>query len=228
VRTLSGGESQRIRLASQIGSQLVGILYVLDEPSIGLHQHDNYKLINSLKNLRDIGNSVIVVEHDKAMIEESDYFIDIGPGAGVHGGEIILTTEPQKLNGTPEIYEKSLTAQYLKNKKKIDVPAKRREGSGKSIILKGARGNNLKKVKMELPLGKFVCVTGMSGSGKSTLINDTLYPILSKHFFKSTKAPLPYDSIEGLELVDKVIEIDQAPIGRTPRSNPALTRGCLL
>lgn len=226
VNTLSGGESQRIRLASQIGSKLVGIMYVLDEPSIGLHQHDNHKLIESLKNLRDIGNSVIVVEHDKAMIEESDFFIDMGPGAGVHGGTITLTAEPSQLSKlNKKDLNQSLTAQYLLDGKKIEVPAKRREGSGKSLILKGCRGNNLKNVTLDLPLGKFVCITGMSGSGKSSLINDTLYPILSKHFFNSGAMPLEYDKIEGLDIIDKVIEIDQTPIGRTPRSNPATYTG---
>lgn len=226
VRSLSGGESQRIRLASQIGSQLVGIMYVLDEPSIGLHQHDNYKLINSLKKLRDMGNTVLVVEHDKSMIEESDFFIDIGPGAGVHGGEIIIEESPDKIasiNSTR--LDRSLTVQYLRNMRKIDVPAKRREGSGNSLVLKGATGNNLRKVNVEIPLGKMICVTGMSGSGKSTLINDTLYPILSREFTRSNKMPLHYESVSGLEHIDKVIEINQAPIGRTPRSNPATYTG---
>jgi excinuclease ABC subunit A len=226
VRSLSGGESQRIRLASQIGSELVGIMYVLDEPSIGLHQHDNYKLINSLKNLRDLGNTVIVVEHDKAMIQESDHFIDMGPGAGVHGGEVVLSSTPQKLkklkNGD---IERSLTAKYLLNKNKIEIPEKRLEGNGKRLILIGAKGNNLQDVTLEMPLGLMVCVTGMSGSGKSTLINDTLYPILSKHFYRSHRLPLKYDKIEGLEHVEKVIDIDQSPIGRTPRSNPATYTG---
>jgi excinuclease ABC subunit A len=226
VRTLSGGESQRIRLASQIGSELVGIMYVLDEPSIGLHQHDNHKLINSLKNLRNLGNTVIVVEHDKAMIEESDHFIDMGPGAGVHGGEVVLSSTPKKLkklkNG--EI-ERSLTAKYLLDKNKIEIPEERIAGNGKRLILHGAKGNNLKNVTLELPLGLMICVTGMSGSGKSTLINDTLYPILSKHFYRSHRLPLKYDKIEGLEHVEKVIDIDQAPIGRTPRSNPVTYTG---
>lgn len=226
VRTLSGGESQRIRLASQIGSKLVGIMYVLDEPSIGLHQHDNNKLIESLKKLRDLGNTLIVVEHDKAMIEKSDFFVDIGPGAGVHGGEIILTGNPSALhklgNGAAK---KSLTAQYLLNMKKIDVPEIHRKGNGKSIKLTGATGNNLKNITLNLPLGLNVCVTGMSGSGKSSLINDTLYPILSKHFHNSLATPLPYKKIEGLDNIDKVIEIDQSPIGRTPRSNPATYTG---
>ncbi len=226
VRTLSGGESQRIRLASQIGSELVGIMYVLDEPSIGLHQHDNNKLINSLKNLRDLGNTVVVVEHDKAMMEQSDFVVDIGPGAGVHGGEIILSEEPAKFGKLPKkTVEKSLTAQYIIHKKKIEYTPKRRKGNGKRLILHGARGNNLKKVDLEIPLGLSVCITGMSGSGKSSLINDTLYPILSRKFYKSNAVPLPYVSIEGLEYIDKVIEIDQSPIGRTPRSNPATYTG---
>ncbi|MGE5478867.1 MAG: excinuclease ABC subunit UvrA [Chloroflexota bacterium] len=222
TRTLSGGESQRIRLASQIGSKLVGIMYVLDEPSIGLHQHDNNKLIDSLKKLRDLGNSVIVVEHDKAMIESSDYFIDIGPGAGVHGGEIVLEAEPHKINGSSD---KSITAQYLAGYRQISVPEARRVGNGKSVILKGATGNNLKNVTVSIPLGTMTLITGMSGSGKSTLINDTLYPILTKKFNRTIINPLPYGSIEGLESIDKVIEIDQSPIGRTPRSNPATYTG---
>lgn len=226
VRTLSGGESQRIRLASQIGSKLVGIMYVLDEPSIGLHQHDNNKLINSLKELRDLGNTVIVVEHDKAMIEESDYLVDMGPGAGVHGGEVVLALNTDELKKKKKSELKnSLTAQYIKNYKKIDIPKERRQPNGKFLSLKGASGNNLKDVDLNIPLGMFVCITGMSGSGKSTLINDTLYPILSKHFYKSIAQPLQYKSIEGLELIDKVIEIDQTPIGRTPRSNPATYTG---
>lgn len=226
VRTLSGGESQRIRLASQIGSELVGILYVLDEPSIGLHQHDNDKLIRSLKKLRDLGNTVIVVEHDKAMMEESDYVIDIGPGAGVHGGEIMLTSRPEDFAKLKKKdIEKSLTAQYIINKKKINMPDERRQGNGKRIILEGARGNNLKNVKLEIPLGLSVCVTGLSGSGKSSLINDTLYPILARHYFNSTIVPREYNTISGLEHIDKVIEINQSPIGRTPRSNPATYTG---
>ena len=229
VRTLSGGESQRIRLASQIGSQLVGIMYVLDEPSIGLHQHDNNKLINSLKKLRDIGNTVIVVEHDKAMIEQSDFLIDIGPGAGIHGGNIILTANPKELlkNINRHIgYQNSLTAQYLTGDKEIAIPEKRREGNGLFIEVKGAKGNNLKNVSLKLPLGTFTCITGMSGSGKSTLINDTLYPILTNHFQRiSNLTPLEYKEVAGLDNIDKVIEIDQAPIGRTPRSNPATYTG---
>ncbi len=226
TKTLSGGESQRIRLAAQIGSDLVGIMYVLDEPSIGLHQYDNDKLIESLKRLRDLGNSVIVVEHDKAMIEKSDYIIDIGPGAGIHGGEILFASPPKEIiNSNNSIVEKSLTAQYLKGIKKINYPKKRRTDKDKYLVLYGARGNNLKNIDVKFPLGKLICITGLSGSGKSTLINDTLYPILSKHFYKSNTIPLPYNKIEGLEYLDKVIEIDQKPIGRTPRSNPATYTG---
>jgi excinuclease ABC subunit A len=225
-KTLSGGESQRIRLASQIGSQLVGITYVLDEPSIGLHQHDNYKLIDSLKNLRDLGNSVIVVEHDRSMIEESDWFIDIGPKAGVHGGEIIFSAEPHKLKiVNPKEIERSVTAQYLLHQKKIEIKAGKRKSSEKFLTLHGARGHNLKNVDLEIPLGKFVCIAGLSGSGKSSLINDTLYPILNAHFYNGVRKPLAYDSIEGLENIDKIIEIDQSPIGKTARSNPATYTG---
>jgi excinuclease ABC subunit A len=215
-KSLSGGEAQRIRLATQIGSQLVGVLYILDEPSIGLHQRDNDKLIHSLEQLRDIGNSVIVVEHDKDMIERADYVIDIGPKAGKFGGEIIS-------KGTPAETLKSntITAQYLNGKMKIEIPSKRREGNGKLMKLTGATGNNLKNVSIELPLGKMICVTGVSGSGKSTLINGTLYPILNAYYFNGVKKPQPYKKIEGLDLIDKVINIDQSPIGRTPRSNPA-------
>ena len=228
ARTLSGGEAQRIRLATQIGSQLTGVLYILDEPSIGLHQRDNIKLIDSLKNLRDIGNSVIVVEHDKEMIEASDYVVDLGPRAGEHGGEVVAFGKPSELNGN------SLTAEYLSGKKKIHVPESRREGTGNFVTLKGATGNNLKDVTLKIPLGKFICVTGVSGSGKSTLITETLYRILSQKFFKSAEHPLPYKSIEGLskqgevyreKIIDKIIEIDQTPIGRTPRSNPATYTG---
>ena len=215
-KSLSGGEAQRIRLATQIGSQLVGVLYILDEPSIGLHQRDNERLIKSLESLRDIGNSVIVVEHDKDMIERADYVIDIGPKAGRFGGQIISKGTPKEL-----LKENTITAQYLNGKMKIEVPKTRREGNGKSIKLSGATGNNLKNVSIEIPLGKLVCVTGVSGSGKSTLINETLYPILNAHFFNAVKKPQPYKKIEGLEHIDKVINIDQSPIGRTPRSNPA-------
>ena len=225
AKSLSGGESQRIRLASQIGSQLVGVTYVLDEPSIGLHQHDNRKLILSLKNLRDLGNTVIVVEHDREMIEEADHVIDIGPGAGVHGGSITAEFTPEQIPVFAESNKDSLTLQYLSGRISIEIPENRREGNGASICLLGARGHNLQNVDLELPLGKFVCVTGMSGSGKSSLINETLYPILSRHFTTSELVPLPYDSISGVDAIDKVIEIDQSPIGRTPRSNPATYTG---
>ncbi|WP_347173842.1 excinuclease ABC subunit UvrA [Polaribacter uvawellassae] len=219
-KSLSGGEAQRIRLATQIGSQLVGVLYILDEPSIGLHQRDNQKLIDSLIKLRDIGNSVLVVEHDKDMIEAADFVFDIGPGAGRHGGEIVS-------EGTFEELKKhdTLTADYITGKKVIAVPKKRRKGNGKKIQLKGATGNNLKNVSVDFPLGKMICVTGVSGSGKSTLINETLYPILNAHIYRGVKKPMPYKSIKGLEHVDKVIDIDQSPIGRTPRSNPATYTG---
>ncbi len=216
ARSLSGGEAQRIRLATQIGSQLTGVLYILDEPSIGLHQRDNHKLIHALKDLRDIGNSVIVVEHDKDTILEADHVIDIGPGAGRHGGEIVASCSPKDIDGC-----NSITAHYVKGEKEIAVPKERRNGSGESITIYGASGNNLKSLEVSIPLGKFICVTGVSGSGKSTLINETFYPILSNHFYRSLKEPLKYDKIEGLEHLDKVIEIDQSPIGRTPRSNPA-------
>ncbi len=219
-KSLSGGEAQRIRLATQIGSQLVGVLYILDEPSIGLHQRDNEKLIKSLEQLRDIGNSVIVVEHDKDMIESADYVIDIGPKAGKFGGEIISIGTPAET-----LKHHTLTAQYLNGERKIEIPKKRREGSGKLLKLTGATGNNLKNVTIELPLGKLICVTGVSGSGKSTLINETLYPILNAFYFNGVKKPKPYKKIEGLEHIDKVIDIDQSPIGRTPRSNPATYTG---
>lgn len=215
-KSLSGGEAQRIRLATQIGSQLVGVLYILDEPSIGLHQRDNEKLIHSLEQLRDIGNSVIVVEHDKDMIERADYVIDIGPKAGKYGGEIISKGTPAEI-----LKHHTITAMYMNGEMKIEVPAKRREGNGKFLKLTGATGNNLKNVSIELPLGKMICVTGVSGSGKSTLINETLYPILNAYYFNGVKKPQPYKKIEGLEHIDKVIDIDQSPIGRTPRSNPA-------
>ncbi len=215
-KSLSGGEAQRIRLATQIGSQLVGVLYILDEPSIGLHQRDNDRLINSLENLRDIGNSILVVEHDKDMIVRADWVIDIGPKAGKYGGKIISEGTPKQL-----LAEHTLTAQYINGEKEIEVPKKRREGNGKFLKLTGATGNNLKNVSIELPLGKLICVTGVSGSGKSTLINETLYPILNAYYFNGVKKPQPYKKIEGLEHIDKVIDIDQSPIGRTPRSNPA-------
>ena len=215
-KSLSGGEAQRIRLATQIGSQLVGVLYILDEPSIGLHQRDNEKLIHSLEQLRDIGNSVIVVEHDKDMIERADYVIDIGPKAGKYGGEIISKGTPDEI-----LKDHTTTAMYLNGEMKIEIPKKRRPGNGKFLKLIGATGNNLKNVSIELPLGKMICVTGDSGSGKSTLINETLYPILNEFYFNGVKKPQPYKKIEGLEHIDKVIDIDQSPIGRTPRSNPA-------
>lgn len=233
ARSLSGGEGQRIRLATQIGTQLVGVLYILDEPSIGLHQRDNLKLIHSLKSLRDLGNTVIVVEHDKEMIEASDFVVDLGPGAGEHGGYVVTTGRPSqlrlqnnslKIRGNGDGVE-SMTALYLKGKKHIPLPAARRKGKGESIILEGATGNNLKSVRLNIPLGMFVCVTGVSGSGKSTLINETLFPILSKKFYKTKLVPLPHRSIKGLEHIDKVIDIDQSPIGRTPRSNPATYTG---
>ena len=215
-KSLSGGEAQRIRLATQIGSQLVGVLYILDEPSIGLHQRDNERLIKSLENLRDIGNSVIVVEHDKDMIERADYVIDIGPKAGRFGGKIISEGTPKEM-----LLGNTITAQYMNGKMKIEVPKERRVGNGKTLKLSGATGNNLKNVTVEFPLGQLICVTGVSGSGKSTLINETLYPILNAYFFNAVKKPQPYKKIEGLEHIDKVIAIDQSPIGRTPRSNPA-------
>lgn len=219
-RTLSGGESQRIRLATQIGSQLTGITYILDEPSIGLHQRDNQKLIEALRELTDIGNTVMVVEHDKDIMLASDYLIDLGPGAGAHGGELVA-------EGKPEAFLKmnTITADYLTERRNIEVPKERRKGNGHKLVLKGATGHNLKSVTAEFPLGTFTCITGVSGSGKSSLINETLYPILRQHFYKSIKKPLPYERIKGLEHVDKVIEIDQSPIGRTPRSNPATYTG---
>lgn len=218
--TMSGGESQRIRLATQIGSQLVNVLYILDEPSIGLHQRDNDRLIKSLKELRDLGNTVIVVEHDKDMMLNADYIVDIGPKAGRKGGEVVFQGTPAEMLKTHTI-----TAQYLNGEMSIEIPAKRREGNGKSITLHGASGNNLKNVDVDFPLGKLIVVTGVSGSGKSTLINETLQPILSQHFYRSLKKPMPYVSIEGLEFVDKVVNVDQSPLGRTPRSNPATYTG---
>jgi excinuclease ABC subunit A len=216
TKTLSGGESQRIRLATQIGSQLQGITYILDEPSIGLHQRDNQRLISALKHLRDIGNSVLVVEHDKDIMLASDFLIDIGPRAGKHGGEIVAAGTPEEV-----IRTNSETALFLRGMKKIQVPASRRKGNGQSILLKGVSGNNLRNLDIGFPLGKLIVVTGVSGSGKSTLINETLYPILNQHCFGSKASPLPYRTVSGLEHIDKVIEIDQSPIGRTPRSNPA-------
>ncbi|MCC6815855.1 MAG: excinuclease ABC subunit UvrA [Saprospiraceae bacterium] len=221
TNTLSGGESQRTRLATQIGSQLSGITYILDEPSIGLHQRDNQRLIQSLQELKKLDNTIIVVEHDKDIMMASDYIIDLGPGAGIHGGKIVA-------QGSPENFlkiEKSKTAQYLSGKLNISIPNKRRKGNGNFIGLHGARGNNLKNVSLKIPLGCFICVTGVSGSGKSSLINETLYPILRSHFYQSLQRPLPYDKVEGLEYIDKVVEIDQNPIGRTPRSNPATYTG---
>lgn len=216
TRTLSGGESQRIRLASQIGSQLTGITYIMDEPSIGLHQRDNQRLIKALRELSNIGNSVVVVEHDKDIMMASDYIIDLGPGAGIHGGDIVSEGSPELFLTLP-----GTTAGYLRNELKIEVPEVRRKGNGQFIVLEGATGHNLRQVDLTIPLGKFICITGVSGSGKSSLINETLYPILRQYFYNSAKKPLPYKSISGLDLIDKVLEIDQAPIGRTPRSNPA-------
>ena len=218
--SLSGGESQRIRLATQIGSQLVNVLYILDEPSIGLHQRDNRRLINSLKALRDTGNTVIVVEHDEEMMENADYIIDMGPKAGRLGGEVVFQGTPQEM-----LKQDTLTSRYLNHTCSIQIPAERRTGNGHSLWLRGARGNNLKGVDVEFPLGTLICVTGVSGSGKSTLINDTLQPVLSQHFYRSLRDPLPYDKVEGLEFVDKVVSVDQSPIGRIPRSNPATYTG---
>ncbi|MDE5795707.1 MAG: excinuclease ABC subunit UvrA, partial [Muribaculaceae bacterium] len=218
--SLSGGESQRIRLATQIGSELVNVLYILDEPSIGLHQRDNERLINSLKTLRDNGNSIIVVEHDRDIMLQADYIIDVGPGAGRHGGEIVFQGTPKDMLNT-----KTLTASYLNGTKKISIPEQRREGNGKYLTLYGATGNNLKSVDLRLPLGSFICVTGVSGSGKSSLINGTLYPILAQRFYRALQEPLPYNSVEGLENIDKVITVDQSPLGRSPRSNPATYTG---
>lgn len=219
-QSLSGGESQRIRLATQIGSQLVNVLYILDEPSIGLHQRDNQRLIRSLKQLRDTGNSVIVVEHDKDMMMAADYVVDLGPHAGLHGGEIVFSGTPEEM-----LQADTLTSAYLNGKKRIEIPEKLRPGNGDFLTIKGARGNNLKNVNVTFPLGKMICVTGVSGSGKSTLINETLQPILSQYFYRSLQDPLPYDSFEGIDNIDKVVEVDQSPIGRTPRSNPATYTG---
>lgn len=220
LKTLSGGEAQRIRLATQIGTQLVGVLYILDEPSIGLHARDNVKLIKALKDLRDLGNSVVVVEHDKDMMLESDYIIDIGPGAGRHGGQVVAAGDPKSF-----IKNNSTTAKYLTGKLGIDTKKERRKGSSKSLIVHGANGNNLKNVTLEIPLGTFTCITGVSGSGKSTLIHETLFPILNQHFYHSRTEPMPYKKVEGIKELDKVIEVDQSPIGRTPRSNPATYTG---
>ena len=220
LKTLSGGEAQRIRLATQIGTQLVGVLYILDEPSIGLHQRDNTRLIKALQDLRDLGNSVLVVEHDKEMMLSSDFILDIGPGPGLHGGHIVAEGSPSEF-----LKQKSLTADFLKNRLKIAVPKERRKSNGSWIELKGATGNNLKKVDLKLPLGTMICITGVSGSGKSTLIHDTLYPILNQHFYRSKKEPMAFDSVNGIEKLDKVVEVDQSPIGRTPRSNPATYTG---
>lgn len=220
LRTLSGGESQRIRLATQIGTQLVGVLYIMDEPSIGLHQRDNVKLIQALKDLRDLGNTVLVVEHDKDMMLESDYILDIGPGAGRHGGNVVGRGTPQEF-----IKNRSITSDYLSGRISIEVPKERRKGNGKYLIIKGATGHNLKNVTLKLPLGKMICITGVSGSGKSSLIHETLFPVLNKHFYNSKREPLAHKTIEGLEHLDKVIEVDQSPIGRTPRSNPATYTG---
>ncbi|MFS0490182.1 excinuclease ABC subunit UvrA [Leadbetterella byssophila] len=220
LKTLSGGEAQRIRLATQIGTQLVGVLYIMDEPSIGLHQRDNVKLIQALKDLRDLGNTVLIVEHDKDMMLEADYIIDIGPGAGRHGGRVVSQGPPQKF-----IAKGGITADYLSNRAKIEIPKERRSGNGNILSIKGATGNNLKNVTLNIPLGTITCVTGVSGSGKSSLIHDTLFPILNRHFFRAKREPLPYKEVLGLEHIDKVIEVDQSPIGRTPRSNPATYTG---
>ncbi|MBQ2510985.1 MAG: excinuclease ABC subunit UvrA, partial [Bacteroidales bacterium] len=225
AKSLSGGEAQRIRLATQIGSQLTNVLYILDEPSIGLHQRDNQRLIESLKQLRDLGNSIIVVEHDRDMMLAADYLVDIGPGAGIHGGKVLFAGIPNTQNTQSNQNTQSLTLEYLSRKRDIALPERRPVEGREHILLKGASGNNLKDVDLDLPLGLFVCVTGVSGSGKSTLINDTLQPILSQHFYHSLRAPLPYQSIEGIGHIDKVIQIDQSPIGRTPRSNPATYAG---
>ncbi len=215
-RSLSGGESQRIRLATQIGSKLVNVLYILDEPSIGLHQRDNRRLIRTLQELRDAGNSVIVVEHDEDMMRSADYIVDVGPKAGRRGGRIVAAGTFDDI-----LRSDSITADYLCGRRRIEIPAELREGSGQSIVVRGARGNNIKGVDAEFPLGKFICVTGVSGSGKSTLVNETLRPVLSRELYRSYDNPLPYDSVEGIENIDKLVVVDQSPIGRTPRSNPA-------
>ncbi|GBE29923.1 UvrABC system protein A [bacterium BMS3Bbin04] len=219
--TLSGGEAQRIRLATQIGSQLVGVLYILDEPSIGLHQRDNERLIQTLEHLRDLGNTVIVVEHDRETMERADYLVDLGPGAGIHGGEVVVEGTPQQVANTPE----SITGRFLSNQEYIDVPAKRRASKKKWITIKNARGHNLKGITARFPLGLFTVVTGVSGSGKSTLVNETLFPALARNIYHSREVPLEHDDISGLSYVDKVVDIDQSPIGRTPRSNPATYTG---
>ncbi|MDE7467075.1 MAG: excinuclease ABC subunit UvrA, partial [Muribaculaceae bacterium] len=218
--TLSGGESQRIRLATQMGSELVNVLYILDEPSIGLHQRDNFKLINSLKRLRDADNSIIVVEHDQDIMMAADYIVDIGPGAGRKGGEVVFAGTPAEMLATD-----TLTAQYLNGQKQVFVPETRRKGNGKFITLKGCTGHNLKDVTFKLPLGTLTCVAGVSGSGKSSLVNGTLVPILTRHFYRSLTQPLPYSEIEGIENIDKIVTVDQSPLGRTPRSNPATYTG---
>ncbi|XOV92708.1 MAG: excinuclease ABC subunit UvrA [Bacteroidota bacterium] len=220
LRTLSGGEAQRIRLATQIGTQLVNVLYILDEPSIGLHMRDNVKLIQALRDLRDLGNTVIVVEHDKEMMLASDFIVDIGPGAGIHGGHIVAAEKPEEF-----VKNNTLTADFLNGVRNIDLPGERRKGTGSNLVLKGATGHNLKNVDLNIPLGKMICIAGVSGSGKSSLIHETLYPVLRKYFYKSRVEPLPYESVKGLDLIDKVIEVDQSPIGRTPRSNPATYTG---
>lgn len=218
--SLSGGESQRIRLATQIGSELVNVLYILDEPSIGLHQRDNVRLINSLKQLRDNGNSIIVVEHDKDIMKEADYVVDIGPGAGHHGGEVVYQGSPEKMLETD-----TLTASYLNGAREIAIPEKRRKGNGRFLKIRGATGHNLKNTDLSLPLGMFVCVTGVSGSGKSSLVNGTLQPLLSQKFYRSLQEPLPYKEVDGIEHIDKVVTVDQSPLGRSPRSNPATYTG---
>ena len=220
AKSLSGGESQRIRLATQIGSRLVNVLYILDEPSIGLHQRDNNKLINSLKELRDRGNTVIVVEHDKDMILKADYVVDIGPGAGRKGGKLVFSGTPEQM-----IQSNTITCEYIKGLKEIEIPSERRKITDKKITIKGARGNNLKNIDVAIPLGVLVCVTGVSGSGKSTLLNETLVPVLARHFYNSNSFPLDHDTIKGLEHIDKYIEVNQSPIGKTPRSNPATYTG---
>jgi len=219
--TLSGGEAQRIRLATQIGSRLVGVMYILDEPSIGLHQRDNRRLLSTLNSLKDLGNTVVVVEHDKETIESADYVIDLGPGAGINGGKVVAFGTPAKIKRSI----KSITGKYLSGKKSIPVPESRHRGTGDKIVLKGACGNNLKKISVEFPLGKFICVTGVSGSGKSTLVNETLFRVMAQKFYGSKTPPLKYDSLRGIEKIDKVFYIDQSPIGRTPRSNPATYTG---